>query len=143
MNHIKMLNLAIDVARKAHSGQKDKAGEEYIYHPLRVSERCENIEEKIVAVLHDTIEDTYVTSEYLRYLDFPPYIIEAVLSVTRMENESYDDFIKRCKNNPIGKVVKINDLRDNLDLTRLRKISDKDVCRINKYLKALDYLLSR
>lgn len=141
MNYIKMLNLAIDVATKAHSGQKDKAGEEYIYHPLRVSEKCENMNEKIVAVLHDTLEDTYITSDYLKYLEFPPYIIEAVLSVTRKKNESYDEFIERCKNNPIGRVVKINDLRDNLDLTRLKSISEKDVSRINKYLKALDYLL--
>lgn len=142
MNNIKILNLAIDVAKKAHCNQKDKAGEEYIYHPLRVSERCDNMDEKIVAVLHDTIEDTYVTDKYLYYLKFPPHIIEAVLSVTRKKNEPYDEFIKRCKNNPIGKIVKINDLRDNLDLTRLKEISEKDVFRINKYLKALDYLLS-
>lgn len=140
MNHIKMLNKAIEIATKAHENQKDKAGVDYIYHPLRVSEMCEKMDEKIVAVLHDTIEDTYVTADFLANLGFPRYIIEAVLSVTRRNDENYQDFIERCKNNPIGKIVKVNDLKDNLDLTRLKRISEKDVNRINKYLHALDIL---
>lgn len=128
---------AIDIARKAHEGQVDKAGKEYILHPIRVAERCRTVKEKIVAILHDTIEDTYVTPDYLKSMGFDSEIIEAVLSVTRRMEESYDQFIERCLTNEIGKQVKIADLKDNLDITRLDSLSEKDLARINKYLKAL------
>ena len=91
-------------------------------------------------MLHDTIEDTEVTTEYLLMEGFPRNIVDAILSVTRNEDESYDDFIKRSRLNPIGRQVKLHDLEDNMDITRLNELTEKDIYRLNKYIKAYKYL---
>ena len=135
-----LLEKALKVATKAHSGQTDKAGAAYIFHPIRVSCRCFTNEEKIVALLHDTIEDTDVTEDYLLSEGFPRNIVDAILSVTRNEDESYDDFIKRCRLNPIGRQVKLHDLEDNMDISRLPQVTEKDLARLNKYIEAYKYL---
>ena len=131
-----LLEKALQIAVKAHSGQIDKAGSAYIFHPIRVSNRCSTDDERIVALLHDTIEDTEVTTEYLLMEGFPRNIVDAILSVTRNEDESYDDFIKRSRLNPIGRQVKLHDLEDNMDITRLNELTEKDIYRLNKYIKA-------
>lgn len=137
-----LLEKALVIATKAHEGQTDKSGVPYILPPpLRVSNRCRTDEEKVVALLYDVIEDTNVTASYLLAEGFPPTIVEAVLSVTRNENESYDDFIFRSKLNPIGHQVKIHDLEDNMDITRLQSLSEKDLERLNKYLRAYRVLI--
>ena len=135
-----LLEKALQIAVKAHSGQIDKAGSAYIFHPIRVSNRCSTDDERIVALLHDTIEDTEVTTEYLLMEGFPRNIVDAILSVTRNEDESYDDFIKRSRLNPIGRQVKLQDLEDNMDITRLNELTEKDIYRLNKYIKAYKYL---
>jgi (p)ppGpp synthase/HD superfamily hydrolase len=142
MNTNELYNLAVSIAKEAHKGQKDKAGADYILHPLRVADRCSDMEEKIVAVLHDVIEDTNVNENYLLEKGFPENIVNAVLAISRKKEESYEDFVKRVKLNPISRKVKIHDLEDNLDLRRLDFITEKDVERINKYLKAYRFLLS-
>lgn len=136
-----LLKKALAIATKVHKGQTDKAGVLYILHPIRVSNRCRTDEERIVAILHDTIEDTDVTPDYLLSEGFPKNIVEAVLSVTRNEGESYEDFVIRSKQNPIGRQVKIHDLEDNMDITRLQSLSEKDLERLNKYLKAYRVLI--
>lgn len=136
-----LLEKALIIATKAHEGQKDKAGAPYIFHPIRVSNRCRTEEEKIVALLHDTIEDTDVTPDYLLSEGFPKNIVEAVLSVTRNEGESYEDFVIRSKQNPIGRQVKIHDLEDNMDITRFNQLTEKDLVRLNKYLTAYRALI--
>lgn len=135
-----LLEKALQIAVKAHSGQIDKAGSAYIFHPIRVSNRCSTDDERIVALLHDTIEDTEVTAEYLLMEGFPRNIVDAILSVTRNEDESYEDFIKRSRLNPIGRQVKLHDLEDNMDITRLNELTEKDIYRLNKYIKAYKYL---
>lgn len=135
-----MLEKALAIATKAHAGQTDKAGAAYIFHPIRVSCRCFTDEEKIVALLHDTIEDTNVTADYLLSEGFPRNIVDSILSVTRNENESYEDFIKRCHLNPIGRQVKLHDLEDNMDISRLPQVTEKDLARLNKYIEAYRYL---
>lgn len=135
-----LLEKALQIAVKAHSGQIDKAGSAYIFHPIRVSNRCSTDDERIVALLHDTIEDTEVSTEYLLMEGFPRNIVDAILSVTRNEDESYDDFIKRSRLNPIGRQVKLHDLEDNMDITRLNELTEKDIYRLNKYIKAYKYL---
>lgn len=135
-----LLEKALQIAVKAHSGQIDKAGSAYIFHPIRVSNRCSTDDERIVALLHDTIEDTEVATEYLLMEGFPRNIVDAILSVTRNEDESYDDFIKRSRLNPIGRQVKLHDLEDNMDITRLNELTEKDIYRLNKYIKAYKYL---
>ena len=135
-----LLEKALQIAVKAHSGQIDKAGSAYIFHLIRVSNRCSTDDERIVALLHDTIEDTEVTTEYLLMEGFPRNIVDAILSVTRNEDESYDGFIKRSRLNPIGRQVKLHDLEDNMDITRLNELTEKDIYRLNKYIKAYKYL---
>jgi len=135
-----LLEKALQIATDAHIYQVDKAGKAYIFHPIRVANRCDNDNERIVALLHDTIEDTEVTAEYLLMEGFPRNIVDAILSVTRNKDESYEDFIKRSRLNPIGRQVKIHDLEDNMDITRLSELTEKDLVRLNKYLKAYRYL---
>ena len=136
------LQRAIEIATEAHKGQFDKAGYDYIGHPLRVMEMGKTEEEKIVGVLHDVVEDTPWTFEVLEAEGFSQEIIEALKCVTKTsENENYDDFIERVKKNPLAVAVKINDLSDNMDIRRLPYLSDKDIKRLKKYLKAYKKLI--
>ena len=127
-----LYDLALKIAIQAHRDQKDKSGREYVMHPIRVAERCKDPRAKSVALLHDTIEDTEVTVEYLREEGFPEEIINGILSVTKKEGESYEDFVRRAAENEIGIIVKKADLEDNMDIRRLREITDKDVERLRK-----------
>ena len=136
------LQRAIEIATEAHKGQYDKAGNDYIGHPLRVMEMGTTENEKIVGVLHDVVEDTDWTFEALAAEGFSEEVIAALRCVTKLsENENYDDFIERVKKNPLAVAVKINDLSDNMDIRRLPYLSDKDVKRLKKYLKAYKRLI--
>ena len=131
------LEKAIEIATEAHKGQYDKAGNDYIGHPLRIMDVGRTEEEKIVGVLHDVVEDTEWTFAQLAAEGFSQEVIDALQCVTKLsENENYDDFIERVKKNPLATAVKINDLSDNMDIRRLPYLSDKDVKRLKKYLKA-------
>lgn len=137
-----MLNKAIEIATKAHEGQVDKAGKPYIGHPLRVMNMGVTDDEKIVGVLHDVVEDSDWTFEQLVTEGFSVEVVEALRCVTKSsESESYDKFIERIKANPLAVKVKLNDLTDNMDIRRLAYISEKDVKRLRKYLKAYKQLL--
>ena len=136
------LDRAIEIAIEAHKRQFDKAGNEYIGHPLRVMEMGKTDEEKIVGVLHDVVEYSSWTFEALEAEGFSKEIVDALRCVTKLsENENYDDFIERVKKNPLAVAVKINDLTDNMDIRRLPYLSDKDVKRLKKYLKAYKKLI--
>lgn len=137
-----LLDKAAFICVTRHAGQRDKMGCAYFLHPMRVAARCKNDDEKIAALLHDTIEDTDVTPEFLHDEGFPQYIIEAILSVTRHSGESYEDFVARAAQNPIGRAVKLHDLEDNLNVMRLDKVSPETAERLTKYLKAMRYLQS-
>ena len=135
------LERAIQIAVEAHAGAKDRGGKAYILHPIGVMMRCETDEEKIVAILHDVVEDTDWTFDALREEGFSETIIEALETVTkRSDDEDYDEFVQRSLKNEIGRKVKIADLRDNLDVTRVGELTDKDIERINKYKRALKTL---
>ena len=138
------LERAIQIAVEAHAGVKDKGGKAYILHPISVMMRCETDDEKTVAILHDVVEDTDWTFEALREEGFTEKIIEALKTVTKhSEDEDYDEFIQRSLKNEIGSKVKIADLRENLDVTRIGELNEKDVERINKYKRALKTLIER
>ncbi len=137
-----MLNKAIKIATKTHEGQVDKAERPYISHPLRVMAMGTTEEEKIVGVLHDVVEDSDWTFERLTAEGFSSEVVDALRCVTKLsESEPYDMFIQRVKANPLAVKVKINDLTDNMDIRRLAYISEKDVKRLRKYLKAYKQLL--
>ena len=133
----KLLAKAINLAMQAHAGQTDKAGMPYAGHIMRVMQAGRTIDEKIVGVLHDIVEDTPWTFEALQAEGFPAHIIDALRCVTKVsDDEPYEQFIERVKTNPLAVAVKINDLTDNMDIRRLAEITDKDVQRLRKYLKA-------
>ena len=134
------LEKAITIAAEAHTGQIDKAGQPYILHPLRVMLSVSSEEERITAVLHDVIEDTTLTADDLRSEGFSPQIIEAILALTKTGHESRIDAAKRATLNPIARIVKIADVRDNMDLSRITNPTALDHERINEYQEVLDYL---
>ena len=135
-----MLVKAIQIAVSAHKEQVDKSGQPYILHLIRVMDAGETEQEKICGVLHDLVEDTDWTFEKLENEGFSEEIISALKCVTKQENEAYNVFINRIKANPLAIKVKLNDLRDNMDITRLVYITEKDTERLNKYLKAYQEL---
>jgi Guanosine polyphosphate pyrophosphohydrolases/synthetases len=136
-----MLNKAIEIAAKAHSGQVDKGGNPYIMHPLRVMLNfCESEPEpvKICAVLHDVVEDSNITLDDLRAEGFSDEVIAALGCLTKKPGENYDDFISRVLTNDIACKVKNGDIADNMDLTRIPNPMAEDEERIQKYRKASD-----
>ena len=135
------LERAIEIAQEAHKGVKDKGGHDYINHPIRVMHAMSNDQEKIVAILHDVVEDSDWTFERLKEEGFEDSVIESLRCVTKYsEEEDYQEFIKRAATNKIATKVKMADIEDNLDLSRLGTLTEKDLTRIKKYKKALKYL---
>lgn len=137
-----LLEAAIKIVVEAHSGQLDKAGQPYVLHPLRVMLSLSDEKDRIVGVLHDVIEDTSITYDYLIANGFEGQreILEALKSVTRKEDETYEEFIERVALNPIGKIVKLADLQDNMNLSRIPNPTTKDFERLKKYEKAKEML---
>ena len=136
------LERAIEIAVEAHKGVKDKGGTPYIVHPLAVMHSLETENEKIVGVLHDVVEDSDWTFERLTDEGFSSEIVDAVRSVTKASEDSdYSDFIRRAKSNPIGRKVKIADLKHNMDVTRILDLSNDDLDRLIKYKAALKSLV--
>ena len=138
-----LLETAIRIAVEAHAGQKDKNGQPYILHPLRVMARVMTEDQKIVAILHDVIEDTPWTPDQLKDRGFPPHILQALDCVTKRKGEAYEDFVTRSASNPIASRVKLADLEDNMDVRRLPQITPKDQERLAKYLTAYHRLIAQ
>ena len=144
MNKADMLyRRAIEIATQAHIGQVDKGGNPYIDHPLAVAEDVEDITLKIVAILHDVLEDSDMTAGDLLTEGFSREIVDAVcvLSHDKSDSISYEDYICHVKENPIARAVKISDINHNLDLSRIPNPTAHDYARCEKYRKALAYLL--
>ena len=138
-----MLSKAIIIATKAHQGQVDKGGDDYILHPIRVMTKPDTEEERIVGVLHDIIEDTEVTFEDLKVEEFSTEVISALKHLTRGKNEKYFDYIEKIKQNFIAKKVKLVDLEDNMDISRIPNPTNKDCDRLEKYKKAKNRLTKK
>ena len=135
-----MLELALSIATKAHRGQFDKAGIDYIEHPIFVASQVDSEEEKAVALLHDVIEDSSVTAEELLNAGLPETVVTAVQILSKKKGQDYQTYLKTVKSNPLARAVKLADLKHNSDLLRLETITDKDLEGLEKYKKAIDYL---
>jgi (p)ppGpp synthase/HD superfamily hydrolase len=136
------LSIAIILATNSHKDQLDKAGELYIFHPLRVMLKMKTEDERIVAVLHDVLEDTKCSESTIDFF-FGQEILDAVKSVTRIEKpvkETYFDFVKRSKLHPIGRKVKIADLEDNMSDERMAALPQDEKDIIKRYKKAMKIL---
>ena len=139
-----ILDRAKEIAKAAHEGQVDKAGKPYIEHPMRVMKMGKTVEEKIAGVLHDVVEDSEWTFEMLEKEGIPKDVMDALRCVTKLsEDEDYDHFIARVKTNPLAIKVKLNDLKDNMDITRLDQVTEKDLARLNKYIRAYKQLTAK
>lgn len=140
-----MLNIALNLVRNKFAGKVDKAGKPYIRHLERVyrdvAEGGGDIDQCVIALLHDIIEDTDTTEGDLVEF-FPNRIVRAVFVLTKRPTQSYMEYISLVKNNEDSLVVKLADLRDNMDITRLNEITDKDVERLKKYHTAYKFLTS-
>jgi (p)ppGpp synthase/HD superfamily hydrolase len=130
---------ALALATEAHKGQTDKAGQDYILHPLAVAESVSTQTAKIVALLHDTVEDAEVSLDDIK-LVFGETVAEAVDALTRRDGEEYFKYLERVKANPLAKEVKLADLKHNMDLSRLKVVTIKDLQRIRKYEQAKEFL---
>lgn len=128
---------AIILATKYHSGQVDKGNHPYILHPLSVMLRMKTTEGKIVALFHDLLEDTPATATDLLELGFSKEIVQAVVELTRLKDESYGQYIKRLHNNPLSLSVKVEDLKENMNLQRIQNPTETDYARVVKYAKTL------
>ena len=143
MTKEELLNKAIKIAQKAHKGQTDKFGTPYIGHVIRVMNAGKTYDEKIVGVLHDVIEDgPEITLEHLLQEGFPNDIVFAIECLTKnTPDQDYTEFVKQTEKSPLAVSVKMNDLQDNMNLTRFnRPMTEKDMNRLNKYLTAYLYL---
>jgi (p)ppGpp synthase/HD superfamily hydrolase len=141
MQTAELLEKAIAIAVEAHKGQLDRYGAPYILHVLKVMQAGYTQDEKIVGVLHDIIEDTHWTAKDLAGERFPEHIVAAIDSLSKKDSEEYEAFIDRIKKNTLAISVKLNDLRDNMDLCRVQKLSAEDIPRLNKYIKAYQELM--
>ncbi len=139
-DYAKLLELAIAIAHQAHAHQIDKAGQPYISHPLTVMAQMDTTESKVVAVLHDAIEDSDLTIEKLTLQGFPEIITDAILAITKFDDELYEDYILRVKSNAIARKVKIADVTHNMDISRIAHPTDKDFQRLEKYRRVLKEL---
>ena len=135
-----MVDLALSIARKAHEGQLDKAGVDYIEHPIYVASQVDTEEEKAVALLHDVIEDSPVSAEELLQAGLPETVVTAVQVLTKKKEQDYQTYLETVKKNPLARVVKLADLKHNSNLSRLSSITEKDRERLKKYKKAIDFL---
>ena len=136
------LDKAIQIAVSAHVGQVDKAGQPYILHPLRVMFSVETPHERLAAVLHDVVEDTEVTIDDLADEGFPTEVLDAIQALTKLKGESRLDAAMRAVRNPIARKVKLADLADNMDMSRIPHPTASDHARLREYENVRKILLN-
>ena len=142
LSYNEQLQFALELAIQKHKNQKDKSGKPYILHPIHVMETVKSDDAKIVAVLHDIIEDTDVTEEDLLNAGLSKHIVDAIVILTRSRDEDYMDYVKNLSSNPLAKEVKLADLQHNMDLRRLSTLKERDLDRNRKYQIAYHYLIN-
>lgn len=132
----KMLEAMLRITTNAHANQFDRGGQPYILHPLKVMHKLNTTDEELqcIALGHDVIEDTDITYADLAEAGMTARVIEGIRSLTKVPGETLDEYKVRVKQNPDAVKVKMQDLRHNSDLSRLKGITEKDVARMTKYM---------
>lgn len=131
---------AMKLCFEAHKNQMDKSGMPYVFHPFHLAERMTDELTTVTALLHDVVEDTPYTFADLRQMGFPEDVLAALTLLTHVDAEPYMDYVRRLKDNPIARAVKLADLRHNSDLTRLDRVDERALARIEKYRAAIRLL---
>lgn len=142
LSYNEQLQFALELAIEKHKNQTDKSGKPYILHPLHIMETVQSDDAKIVAILHDIIEDTDVTEEDLLKAGLSKHIVDAIVLLTRSHDEDYMEYVKKVALNPLAKEVKLADLQHNMDLRRLSTLKERDLVRNRKYQIAYHYLIN-
>ncbi|WP_038343912.1 HD domain-containing protein [Acinetobacter sp. A47] len=137
------LEQAIALAAERHTGQVDKANIPYILHLLRIMLQVQESDHKIVAVLHDILEDTATTIDELYAADFQPDIVKAIVALTKQKGASRVQAAQSTVLNPIARVVKLANLADNMDLSRIESPTAKDFERLQEYQQVRDILFAK
>lgn len=127
---------AMRIAYEAHKDQLDKCGVPYVCHPLHLAEQMTDEATCCAALLHDTIEDTWVTADYLREQGMPAKVVFAVQLLTHAPGVDYMDYVRAIKPNGIARAVKLADLRHNSDLSRIDRVTAEDIERNRRYAEA-------
>src|SRR5215212_8989407 len=135
-----LIETSLHIALRAYAGKTDKAGREYILHPLRGMAKMKTELEMSAALLHDVIEDSEITADQLLAEGIPAEVVEAIQYLSRNENEEYPEFVARTKKNTLAAKVKIADIEDNIDVLRLTSLDEYDIARITKYHSAWRFL---
>lgn len=137
-----MLGRAIAIAATVHEHQKDKGGNAYILHPMRIMMRLRTNDEDLMcmAILHDVVEDSDWTIEKLNAEGFSDRVLAGLSLLTHNSEDDYETYIQKISTNKDAILVKLQDLKDNSDITRLKGLSPKDVDRMVKYQRAFKYL---
>ena len=142
MKQNRLLAKAISIAAQAHEKQFDKGGNAYILHPMRILMRLRTKDAELmhIAILHDVIEDTHWTTHMLKTLGYSGRVLKALRLLTHTPDMTYGDYIREVATNKDATLIKLEDLRDNSDITRLKGTSEKDFERMAKYHKAFIFL---
>lgn len=142
-----MLGKAIAIAAKEFADKTDKGGKPYMLHCLHVMHKVGPDDQELmaIAVLHDLVEDTDWTFEMLRDEGFSDRVINALRLLTHYpighsEGKTYDDYIKGIATNEDARAVKLEDLKHNSDITRMKGLRKKDFDRLEKYHRSYEYL---
>jgi (p)ppGpp synthase/HD superfamily hydrolase len=127
------LERALEIAADAYADQTDKAGEPYVLHPIRLMQQMDTTDERIVALLHDVLEDSDWELTDLRDEGFSARVVDAVDNLTKPADADYDAYVDNLAADSLAATVKQADLEDNLDLTRLDSLDEDATDRIEKY----------
>lgn len=141
MLYTELTKKALRLCYEAHSGQMDKGGVPYVFHPFYVAEQMQDEYDICVALLHDVIEDSDYAMDDIVRQGFPEQVIDAIRCITRLAGQSYEEYIQVVKTNPIAVRVKLADLEHNSDLTRLSKVDEAALRRLKKYEAAKKELM--
>ena len=131
---------ALKLCFEAHKDQTDKTGLPYVFHPFHLAEQMTDEYTTVTALLHDVVEDTDYTLNDLKEMGYPDEVITALTLLTHDDGSEYMDYVKRLKNNPIARAVKLADLKHNSDLSRYDVIDSYAIKRTAKYQQAIEIL---
>jgi (p)ppGpp synthase/HD superfamily hydrolase len=134
-----VIEKALKLILEHHAGQTDRAGKPYVLHPITVMTYVDTDEEKVVALLHDIVEDTDVNVYLLKRI-FGDTVAEAVDLLTHRDEDSYTEYVQRLAHHTVARHVKMADLKHNMDITRIPEPKQRDFDRVRKYEKKLRYL---
>ena len=140
MIYTKDTKKALKLCFEAHKDQLDKSSLPYVFHPFHLAEQMDTEEATVVALLHDVVEDTDYTLEDFKNMGFSEAVISAIALLTHEEGAEYMDYVKKIKGNETARKVKLADLKNNSDLSRLDIVDEKALKRREKYLKAIELL---